>query len=453
MPTLLSSAGAAVGVSAAEIVNIARANVRAGTAWTADGCVMLTYAISNLAGLPFFNLANYTINNNPLSVQDRSLSVPHSGSSNLAGDGWLLAWSGASAASLRNNVQAGDIVRVYHAGNSHEHWGLGDWAGTGSHYGAHSFIVESVSNGVVTVIDNWQGAVRSHSLDDIISYYAPRGSFQNAYVSRVDTAWVAANVGSGISGNGYGNFSSIGNTPPPPSDNAGNSISTASAISLGATLSGQVGSGADTDDYFRFTASANGTVSARLTGMSADLDLRAYSASNSQVTSSTNGGTTTDQISFSVSAGQTYYIRVDPYSSATSSYSLATSFAPSTPSSSNRPDLVIQNARIDDRTVRPGQEVRLDWDARNIGQGEAQGTDTFIFLSRDRNLTSGDRYLDRESLGTMSAGELDREFESFLIPTGLSRGTYYLAIVTDAGLDVTEINEANNITWVPFEII
>lgn len=121
-------------------------------------------------------------------------------------------------------------------------------------------------------------------------------------------------------------------------------------------------------------------------------------------------------------------------------------------STTTRPDLVIDNVRIDDTTVRAGQSVKVSWDARNIGNAEAGGTDQFIFASRDRTLSSSDIYLDRESLGTMSVGERDGEYESFAM-ANLSRGRWYIGVVADAGLDVVESNESNNISWVAFDII
>lgn len=198
MPTLTSTSGIVTGVSAAEIVAIAQANV--GQGWTADGCVMLTYAISNLAGLPFFNLANYTIGGNPLSVQNVGLSVPHSpgeysGVNNIGGDGWSnIGGDIPSVATLRANLQPGDIVRVYHSGNPNEHSYQGNWSGDGSQYGAHSFIVESVSGSTIMVIDNWGGNVSRHNFNEVVAYYARNGQFQSAFISRIDSSWSVPNT-------------------------------------------------------------------------------------------------------------------------------------------------------------------------------------------------------------------------------------------------------------------
>lgn len=117
------------------------------------------------------------------------------------------------------------------------------------------------------------------------------------------------------------------------------------------------------------------------------------------------------------------------------------------------PDLAVGDARVDDNTVRAGDQVRLDWTVANIGNGSAAASDTFIFISKDKNLTSADRQLDHEELGTMSAGESDAEYESFNIPSSFAKGRYYLGIQADGDTDVVESNEGNNIAWVTIDIV
>jgi hypothetical protein len=102
-----------------------------------------------------------------------------------------------------------------------------------------------------------------------------------------------------------------------------------------------VGYSGDTDDFIKFIATGNGTVFANLTGLSADIDLLAYNSSqiepdrarSSQIEPdrSEASGTSNESIQFSVGAGQTYYIRVDPYLTAASGYSLTVTFQSSQP--------------------------------------------------------------------------------------------------------------------------
>jgi hypothetical protein len=103
----------------------------------------------------------------------------------------------------------------------------------------------------------------------------------------------------------------------------GNTFATATPKTLPyASENASVGFGSDTDDYIKFVATSDGTVSASLTGMSAELDLWAYDANQTAIT--TGGiGIRDKLIQFSVWSGQTYYIHVDPWGVAASSYSLS----------------------------------------------------------------------------------------------------------------------------------
>jgi len=207
--TTLNSTGIQTGTTAGEVVNIALANV--GDPWAADGCAAFVWGVTNLAGLPFFDLSNKTTSSNPLVPQDVAYVVPHSagkysGTSDVAGDGWYLASSATSVSQLVNILQPGDVVRVYKAGNANED------SSSGSTALAHSFIVVSNSGGNIQVVDNWNGStISEHSLTDITSKWAPNGNFGAAFVSRIDPNWVAGHVSqSMLQANGYGNWSSLG---------------------------------------------------------------------------------------------------------------------------------------------------------------------------------------------------------------------------------------------------
>jgi hypothetical protein len=77
----------------------------------------------------------------------------------------------------------------------------------------------------------------------------------------------------------------------------------------------------DTADYYRFTLSNGSNFSLNLSGLSADADLQLLDSAGNVIQGSYNGGTASDSISRYLGAG-TYYARVNPYSSANTSYSL-----------------------------------------------------------------------------------------------------------------------------------
>jgi len=196
----LNLTSAKVGVSATELLAIARSNL--GVACGPEDCALVAWGFSNAAGLPFFDLGDHTRGGDPRRIDDDLLAVPHSrglrAGPNASGDGWSLVSDSNSVSTLKDVVRAGDIVRVYKFGNAAE---------TSEGAAGHTFLVESVSNGKVTVIDNWNGrTIAAHSLDDIVAAFARNGKFQSAFVSRIDDGWVRENVPNTIQGLAEGDW-------------------------------------------------------------------------------------------------------------------------------------------------------------------------------------------------------------------------------------------------------
>ena len=85
----------------------------------------------------------------------------------------------------------------------------------------------------------------------------------------------------------------------------------------GATIQGNVGYGGtgalrDEDDYFSFWVGKSGTVDLSLTGLSRDAGLALYDANKNRITWSDQDGTSSEQISRSLSTGK-YFARVYSY--------------------------------------------------------------------------------------------------------------------------------------------
>jgi len=113
---------------------------------------------------------------------------------------------------------------------------------------------------------------------------------------------------------------------------------------------------------------------------------------------------------------------------------------------SSRPDLVIQNARIDDTTVNIGQEVRVDWEVRNVGTGAIGSSVAGVYMSRNATWDTSDIRVDFNTTTVLAAGATDTgEFETFIIPTAATAGTWHVLVVADEGRVVTEANESNNV--------
>ncbi|MEO7796066.1 MAG: S8 family serine peptidase [Thermoanaerobaculia bacterium] len=95
------------------------------------------------------------------------------------------------------------------------------------------------------------------------------------------------------------------------------------------TVNGTFVGGTDSNDYFSMTVPAGATVTGLLNGLSVDYDLYLYRAgSTTAVASSTNGGSTADQATWTNSTGAstTVYARVYKYSATRTTYTVKVSY-------------------------------------------------------------------------------------------------------------------------------
>lgn len=166
-------------------------------------------------------------------------------------------------------------------------------------------------------------STRSGTSDDSFAYDVSSGSTYYVQVDPYNAAEssYSLSVSLAASQNDFVNGASVGD--------AGDAANTAASLALNSSgqgsVSGAVGYSADSDDYFRLVApwSANATIT--LSGLSADLDLRLYDSAGAQLGSSAAGGTSSDSITYALTSGTTYFVRVDPYTSASSNYALSVS--------------------------------------------------------------------------------------------------------------------------------
>lgn len=107
-------------------------------------------------------------------------------------------------------------------------------------------------------------------------------------------------------------------TCPGPYDVSTNgSASGAAAIPLNTDVKGLISPSGD-NDYYKFVITTGGTATVTLTTLPADYDIRLYSSNGTtQLAISQNGGTSSETISSTLSAG-TYYVRVYGYNGANS---------------------------------------------------------------------------------------------------------------------------------------
>ncbi|MEX0267734.1 S8 family serine peptidase [Leptolyngbyaceae cyanobacterium UHCC 1019] len=115
-----------------------------------------------------------------------------------------------------------------------------------------------------------------------------------------------------------------------PQDGAGNSTATARDVG---TLVGDrsfndfVGI-VDPNDFYRFVLPTTSNFRLDLTGLEADVDVRLLNSAGTTIASSIEGGTTSENIARSLTAG-TYFVQVYPFNGSSSDYRLSLSASPS----------------------------------------------------------------------------------------------------------------------------
>jgi serine protease len=242
----------------------------------------------------------------------------------------------------------------------------------------------------------------------------------------------------------YTASSAIAQATPP--DIAGDTPLTAKDLGIisNQTIRDFVGSG-DVGDLYRFQVGT--TISAvdfLLNGLSGDADLQLFQDanqdgrldSNEQLRRSAKAGTSADQISIAALAPGTYYLRVSPYLSSSTSYNLTatTSFV----ESGDTIDTATEVGILSGRTILTGS-VGTD-DQRDIYSIRLNDTSnlevTLSGLSRDADLRI---YRDANTNGVLDPTELLGSSVALGIQneqvnlTGLAAGNYFVSIAQYGG--------------------
>ena len=229
---------------------------------------------------------------------------------------------------------------------------------------------------------------------------------------------------------------------------AGNTSGSASVIAGNrhdTVITGSVGS-TDIDDYYKFVANASGTATFALTGLSQDIDLSLYNSSGTCIKQSLNFNSDTEWISYTVAAGSTYYIRVNPYYLAVSDYNLTVTLP--TAAASTAPDLVVSRISAP-VSVTQGANLSFSYVVTNQGSGAAVVHYAGISLDQQPSESS---YLSYNNVSGLSAGAT-QTLTSSISTAGLSVGTHTLYIKEDFyGNYVSESNESNNVGYVTFNV-
>lgn len=442
----LDFTGVKVGVSAQEIVDIALANV--GQAW-AGSPAGFAWGVTNLAGLPFFDLRNLTDGpantfQNPDhwdlgfsggSPADKYES-PHSWDDDNI-DGWSPVWSdtsGAEVSDLEAVLRPGDIVRVYDYGNWSEHSEPGC-----DDVNSHTFIVVGTAGGNIEVVDTWgDGTVVKHNWSDIVAEMTDHGKFQSAYVSRVgdDTS---SHIPQTLQGNGYGDWSGIGWNLQVTS--APSAVLTVDGSALKLAFSyrvGNAGSLAVAASHTGIYLSSDATITTADRLLSVD-DVAALLAGGSSIE--------TGEITLpgGIAPGTWYVGVIVDYDNAIGELNEADNVSAGTPITIGAADL--------DVTAKPGLKIvwagaggpfTLTYALDNLGNVGAGASHTGIYLSTDSTITAADRLVAVEDVAALAAGASRTQGGTFTLPGDIAGGNYYIGVIADHDNAVSETDEANN---------
>ncbi|HEX8363427.1 MAG TPA: PPC domain-containing protein, partial [Longimicrobium sp.] len=123
----------------------------------------------------------------------------------------------------------------------------------------------------------------------------------------------------------YQTCTSVSDTEPNNSTTAPQAISGSCSQISGTFLND---ASTQQNDYFRLSVPAGKTVTALLNGLSVDYDLYLYDAAGTQVASSENGGSSSDQASWTNGGASAVnvYVRVYRYASTRTTYQLKVSY-------------------------------------------------------------------------------------------------------------------------------
>jgi len=122
--------------------------------------------------------------------------------------------------------------------------------------------------------------------------------------------------------------------------------------------------------------------------------------------------------------------------------------------STDLPDLTVTSPLLSSGQVAPGETLTLGATAVNQGNAGAGDVELFYFLSEDAVY---DGYFDEELLSFDEAtylfgGQSEALSDTITLPSGTAPGSYTVFFVVDAGDDIVELDESNNMVALPLTV-
>ena len=216
-------------------------------------------------------------------------------------------------------------------------------------------------------------------------------------------------------------------------DDHGNTLSEATAVSLGSSTAGSLSE--EDIDYFVIEISNDGTLLATTTGDTNTKGSILDSSGNVLASDSYSGTGINFMVAVPVSPG-TYYIRVEGrFSWTTGDYTLEVR--------DNSPDLVVESPSVSPSSLSAGDRfvrIMLRVTVRNQGAGRAASTTLTWYRSDDATIDATDIVLDTDHVFRLDAAETSEESARMAAPE--DAGTYYYGACVESV--VGESNTDNN---------
>jgi Ca2+-binding RTX toxin-like protein len=109
------------------------------------------------------------------------------------------------------------------------------------------------------------------------------------------------------------------------------------------------------------------------------------------------------------------------------------------------PDLTISGLTVAGNTV--------NFVLNDTGSGSAPVSDSGLYLSTDKTITTADTLIGTFHGSALSAGGSQAESIALALPGNLAAGTYYIGVLADSTGQVTESNESNNASSVQTVVV
>ena len=198
------------------------------------------------------------------------------------------------------------------------------------------------------------------------------------------------------------------------------------------------------EDWYKVEVPAGGLLDVKVLFPNAEGDVDAYirDANGSTVRSGT-GTSDNELLSYTSTAGGTYYIRVKLYADhgtvAGNGYSLVVDGAVS-----SQVDLSPSAITFTPATAHPGEEVQVDFTVRNLSTMASPSFETSIRLSMDATIDGSDTEVATVPSAALGASGSATFSKKFIVPASVAGNTWRVGVFADPTNQVAEASETNN---------